>query len=148
MIQQPSDLVHKLRKEHAELGAELEALEGLLAAEEAPDNRRRLREVVDRLLTTLPRHFRFEEQGGYLTEVVARYPTWSTDVEQLRREHGELLSCVEELRDLLERQAEARELAEPVRRLVQEVIAHIHAHERHENRLVQEAFNLDVGSAD
>ena len=85
-----SDLFQKIRQEHQDLGIEIGDLQSLLSQGPGDVERSALVKVLDRLRVTLGRHFRFEEEGGYLTQVVKRFPNWSTDVERLRQEHRTL----------------------------------------------------------
>lgn len=142
------DIARKLRQEHASLGAELSELRALLDRPSGPESRARWLEALDQLVATLSRHFEFEEQGGYMSEVVARFPNWAADVEQLRREHREMLSSIKAIRTAVGQLPESGKPEAELRRQIEEWLAGISAHERHENLLLQEAFNLDMGTAD
>src|SRR5579872_2003110 len=68
--------------------------------EEPPDveSRHWLLAVLDALLETLPREFDLEDDEGYMSEVLARYPSWSGQVERLHRDHESLFTKLTELR--------------------------------------------------
>ena len=116
--------------------------------EEPPDeqNRRWLREVLDALLDTLPREFAMRQEGGYLEEVIDRFPNWCGQVDGLREEKLRLYEKLRECRDHVARQASYAKIADELRRELREWMNSLVAHHRHERRLVQTAFNMEVGA--
>ena len=137
-------LAHHAALEHLLLGDLRELLE------EPPDrqNRRWLLVILDGLLETLPREFLLKEEGGYLAEVLDEYPSWSPQVEQLRRQHGDLYVTLDRLRQRLSSNRPFREVADEVRSELRDWMNCLIAHNRHENRILQTAINLDVGTGD
>lgn len=118
--------------------------------EERPDaeNRRWLMSVLDVLLETLPREFDLEEEDGYMTEVLDRYPSWATQVDRLHRDHDVLFLKLKELRGRIERDAWIAPIANEVRRDLRDWVLKLIAHHRGETRLMQTAMNLEVGTGD
>ena len=118
--------------------------------EETPDeqNRRWLREVLDALLVTIPREFALRQQGGYLAEVVERHPNWESHVNGLRGEKEELYEKLRECRDRVARHVSYARIANELRRDLKDWMNSLVAHHRHERRLVQAAFNMEVGAGD
>mgnify|MGYP002622022752 CR=1 FL=1 len=112
------------------------------------------RDVVDllwRLRDQLAMHFALEDAYGYFDDAIAEAPRLSQQAEQLRRQHDDLFlqicELVEEAEQLLygERAEQNRAtLAASYRSF------HVtfHEHESHENRLILEAFDDDIGVGD
>lgn len=118
--------------------------------EEPPDeqNRRWLREVLDALLDTVPREFALRQEGGYLEEVVQRQPNWCSQVDELLAEKPRLYATLRECRDQIARHASYTAVAAELRRELRDWISALVAHHRHERRLMQTAFNMEVGAGD
>lgn len=123
-------------------------LRDLLEESPGDETRRWLLAVLDTLLETLPREFDLEEEDGYMTEVLERYPSWSAQVERLHRDHEILFSKLKELRGRIERNSWVAPIANEVRRDLRDWILKLIAHRRSETRLVQTAMNLEVGAGD
>jgi hypothetical protein len=90
-------------------------------------------------------HFRFEEVDGYMATVRKREPRLERAIDELANEHGQLLSSLDAL---LEETATAPSLDEAVRAKVSKWINHVRQHEACENHLIQDAFNLEIGTED
>jgi hypothetical protein len=90
-------------------------------------------------------HFRFEEQDGYMDTVRNHEPRLGHSIDELAKEHGQLMN---EMDALLTEAAAASCINEPLRTKVSEWINHVRQHETRENQLVQDAFNLDIGLED
>jgi hypothetical protein len=158
MCNQEADIVSTIHDEHAagHLIADCTALEYILLGdlrdllEEPPDRHttKWLMAVLDELLATLPRELRLRQRGGYLTEVLEQYPSWHVHVERLRQEKHALYGKLLAMRQLLDQHASLAEIAGTVRRDLRAWMASFAAHHRHERRLVQEAFTLEVGVGD
>src|SRR6185295_13617432 len=112
------------------------------------ESRKWLLAILDTLLDTLPREFDLEEVDGYMTEVLERYPSWTTQVERLHRDHDQLFSKLKELRGRIERDIWVAPIANEVRRDLRDWILTLVAHNRGETRLIQTAMNLEVGAGD
>lgn len=83
--------IARLRDEHSFILREMKGI-GEMFLEPDPGRLEELRERLGRLCDLILRHERFEEQ--WMTEALGpeRFP--DTEVESVRREHGEILSCV------------------------------------------------------
>lgn len=127
--------------EHILLGDLRDALE----EPSTPQTARWLAAVLDALLETLPREMELREEGGYLAEVVEQFPNWSDQVDRLRAEHRELYGKLALLRAQLGQDKSYARTADDVREALRDWMHTIIAHHRHERRLVQTAFNLEVG---
>jgi hypothetical protein len=118
--------------------------------EERPDaeSRRWLIAVLEALLETLPKEFDLEDEDGYMSEVLERYPGWINQVDRLHREHDLLFSKLKELRGRIDRDTWVAPFATEVCRDIREWSLKLIAHRRGEKRLVQTAMNLEVGCGD
>lgn len=112
------------------------------------ENRRWLIALLDALIDTLPREFDLEDEDGYMSEVLERFPNWSHQVDRLHRDHAELFAKLKELRGRIERDSWIAPIANEVRRDAREWVRTLVAHNRRETRLVQTAMNLEVGAGD
>lgn len=101
--------------------------------------------VLDALLDTLPRERKLKEQGGYLGNVLEEYPSWSNQVEQLQQQQNALYKKLRILRSSLENEHCFVRAASEVREELRVWMHALEAHHRHERRLVQAAFTVDVG---
>ena len=112
------------------------------------ENRQWLVAVLDALLETLPREFALRHEGGYLSEVLDRFPSWYSQVEQLRDEQRHLYRKLRQLRERIGRELPYFGLAQELRNDLRDWMNHLVSHHRHERRLVQTAFNLEMGVGD
>ncbi len=104
--------------------------------------------VLDALLDTLPREFRLKSEGGYLSEVLEQYPSWSNQIDDLREEHLALYRRLHELRRHLAGENQQQGIEESLQEDLHRWMNRFTAHQRHERRLVQQAFTLEVGVGD
>jgi hypothetical protein len=131
-----ASLLHQLRR--LEEGPEPQTTDstGLLAG--------RLREVQ----ASLRRHYQFEEQGGYMSQVLADAPHLYHAAQQLLAEHGRMSDSL----DSLIATAAALPPETPVPPSLQEQVRQwvllVYGHEARENQLVHQACNQDIGADD
>ncbi len=104
--------------------------------------------VLDALLDTLPRQFALREQGGYLTDVLEQFPTWYQHIDRLHTEQRALYVKLDELRDCIAEREVENCLTETLKEAIHEWMISLEAHHRHERRLVQTAYTLDIGCGD
>jgi hypothetical protein len=90
-------------------------------------------------------HFGYEEENGYMEVVRKREPRLGRDLDELAEEHVQLRT---ELEAILKETAAASSVNETIRAEITRWINHVRAHEARENRLVQNAFNLEIGPED
>jgi len=136
--------VEALGRAHAALLEDLRNLKAAIrpsAGEKVADLRARLRATQ----THVTEHFRFEEQNGYLDAVQKREPRLERTIHQLADEHRQLAHSLELL---LDHAGVSATLDEPLREEVREWIKRVRRHESHENDVIQDAFNLDIGAED
>lgn len=123
-------------------------LRDLLEEPADEENRRWLIVILDALLEAKRREFELQQDGGYLEEVLEQFPNWEPQVDQLHREHRELFFNLRELRERIGLRQSFKEIAEAVRTDLREWMTLLQAHHRHTRRILQSAFNLDVGVGD
>lgn len=135
-----------IRCQHDRLNSLLEAIENRFRHDHEPS--RNLMSLLFALVVHLQTHFEFEESDGYFEELVQRAPRMAAQVDHLLREHSEMLQEVDELvsiaRKDLATKHDTADLAERYAQFRSKVVAH----ERLENKLVQVAYNVDIGTND
>jgi hypothetical protein len=157
---EPVILGHVLA-EHRDLFQLMQSVRSAFAARGAPtpDRRTELLGCLRDLREHLREHFTREEQGGFLEESVNRVPRLSAAVRSILRQHPSLLAELDGVIEALAAEAATvgDETADAARRADQwqradqafELFsAHMAAHERSENTVVQEGYNEDLGLAE
>ena len=133
-----------LERAHAALQKDLRALEAA-GRSDVKNDVNALRARLNKTRAHVVDHFRFEEDSGYMDSVREREPRLERAVEQLAADHRALL---ESLDALIEKVHTAPRLDPTLGAKVTAWIKDIQRHEARENRLVQEAFSLDIGAED
>lgn len=137
-------MAEDLGRAHTALLADLRALSRAirpLSGISVPDLR-------DRLVATrahVAKHFRFEEQNGYLEAARKREPRLAHAIQQLAEEHRQLTQSLEALIGKTEATAEP---GAPLREEIHKWIGHVRQHEIRENNLIQDVFTQDIGAED
>jgi hypothetical protein len=138
------NLAEALGRAHDILLADLRKLEQAIRPARGDD----LTELRKRLEATgshIARHFRYEEENGYMPAVRKLQPRLERAAQQLVEEHAQLTESLE----ALIREAHALpEVNETFCQKVREWVRSLRRHEGRENELVQDAFNLDIGAED
>jgi hypothetical protein len=143
----PASFEASLGEQHASLGQELRRLEGVLELP-APEQ---TKEMFRRLAWTqvkLRDHFAFEEQGGYLSVVLERFPNRHREVQELLAEHRQLAEALAALRDVAEKTVPASPLAPALLQQIKDWIDKVRHHEARENGLVHDSCNQDIFAED
>ena len=144
MNRSTAPLADDMREAHVELVCGLVGLKSSVVPPSRPkvaDVRARLGAVEE----LLSRHFLLEEQGGYMDVVRQRHPRLEHSVQRLAAEHAELLRSLAELK-----QATAGETRFNTRlgAAIAVWVDSVRWHEDRENRLIEDAFDLDLGPGD
>jgi hypothetical protein len=137
-------VAESLSKAHAALLADLRELEQAVhpsSGESLAELRARLGEVR----ADITKHFRFEEQNGYMDVVRKREPRLERNIQQLADEHRLLAGTLD---GLVRKSGAVSKLGETLRQEVRAWIERVRQHEARENDLIQDAFNLDIGTED
>ncbi len=90
-------------------------------------------------------HFRHEEKNGYMDEVRQGEPRLDRAIQQLAEEHCLLTQSLEALLGIART---ATSLDDTLREEIRRWIEHVRQHEFRENDLIQDAFDLDIGTKD
>jgi len=93
-------------------------------------------------------HFTQEERGGFLEEAVARMPRLGTAVTALVVQHPALLAELDKIIASLPSSMESAAAWQQAGQAFAGFAAHMMAHERSENAVVQEGYNEDLGLVD
>jgi hypothetical protein len=104
--------------------------------------------ILDALLETLPTQFSLKEEGGYMTDVLEDFPSWGSQVESLRCEHGPLCEQLSDLRDRVASGSQYKQVAETVRAELADWMNCLQNHDQKECSLFLNAANLEVGVGD
>jgi hypothetical protein len=144
MRKHESHFAESLGRAHGALLKDLRALQEA-ACSASNRNPELLRSRLEATRRHIVEHFRFEEQDGYMDTVRHREPRLGHSIDELAKEHGQLLN---EMDVLLTEVAVASTINESLSMKVSEWINHVRQHETRENHLVQDAFNLDIGLED
>lgn len=135
----------KVLEDHRALKALLQQIESALAGQTAT-----IAEVGDllaRLGDDLVKHFALEEDGGYFSEAMLRAPQLLAKANELVAQHPKMCTLARDLVDLGPVQ-KSDDWWQETRRRFQAFKAELLKHERHEDQLIQEAYNQDLGSHD
>jgi len=105
--------------------------------------------VFEDFRASLQRHFEFEEEGGYMQQVLDRRPHHKTKVDMLQREHREIRVVLDRLESEL-----ATDLTDDLPRCDDfkkdfvDLMTRFGRHEQAERELVMEVFWLEGGVSD
>lgn len=111
----------------------------------------RLAEMLVQLRNQLAIHFSLEEAYGYFDEPMSAAPHLCSQADLLRQQHEELFDLLRGIAECASRVADDQSQLAESTRLVSEYLQfheQLQAHETHENALIQEAFNEDIGVGD
>lgn len=133
-----------LLEAHRELMGLLIALKNVIRSYQ-PSALNEVRRQLRTVQAKVTEHFRYEEVGGYFSEVLAVDPNAEHVVKELHRQHGELGDALCEIVTLLEREPT---LSSEVVQKIESWMDALRHHEASENKLVQETFNLQRGGGD
>jgi hypothetical protein len=145
MLHIASSFAAELHQEHVLLFGQLAMLE----EKAEPGSTDRMGQLVVRLIEareSLQRHFHFEEQGGYMSQVLADAPHLSHAAHDLFEEHGRLSDNLDSLITLVGGISPETFVAPTLQGQVRELVRLVRGHEARENRLIQQACNQDLGS--
>lgn len=136
----------QVKSEHAEL---IELMK-LLRAEFNSDIRDpgTVNRLVGNLYEHIVAHFAHEERGGYLCEALERAPRLTEQAKQLLAQHETLNELLGELRNVAQRREDSELWWQALRDTFNQFSRELLRHEAAEDKLLQDAFNQDMGTAD
>jgi len=153
MVSQESDIARQVIEEHEELNQNIGELKITIlekvSTKDFPDWRIQFIGKLQDLKQKLTSHFEFEEQGGFMTEVIEEAPQLLNQVKELEIEHKQILAnldgVVKDFKTLsVKDDLELQDILNRVSRIMNE----LHHHEMAENELLQSAFYREHGSPD
>jgi len=135
-----------IRRQHQQLHSLMEAISNRFEYEKKPS--RNLVSLLNALAVHLQMHFEFEESDGYFSSLSSTTPRLTSTVEKLLREHEEMREKMDALvamaRDDFAAARDTTHLAEQFS-LFRDQLSH---HEHEENKLIQDVYNVDIGTKD
>lgn len=136
-----------LLAEHRDLFNLMRSVRSAFAAtgSPTPEHRADVLASLHDLRAHLADHFAQEEQGGYLEEAVTRVPRLSKATRSILAQHPTLLAELDRLIADLDAVANAAQSWRRAEDDFEAFAAHMAAHERCENEVVQEGYNEDLG---
>ncbi len=126
----------------------LDDLKEMLAEDVSEDDRRWSLSIMEKVVEYLQEQFDIEERDGYLHEVLDQFPNWHPQVKHLQQEHRHLHRQFVEIRDRLESTPVDSAMSQEMRRQLGDWIDSFRQHQERENRLLQDAFTIDLGVGD
>jgi hemerythrin len=135
-----------MKAEHRELGIILGDIRDEVSAQTR--SKTKLENLIGRLRELVEAHFSHEERGGYLKEALERAPRFIVQAAVLQDQHETLLEEVEKLRLLVHSGIESPAWWNRVESDFRAFAGRFMNHEQDENKIVQEAFTVDIGAAD
>ena len=144
--QSDHEFVEAMKSEHRELGSALANVRAEVASESR--KKKTLEDLVTQLRELIEAHFAHEEFGGYLKEALDKAPRFTVQAAALQDQHEDLLEDIEKLRILVHSGVESPVWWSRVEADFRAFAARLLNHEHAENRIVQEAFTVDIGTAD
>lgn len=119
----------RIRHQHEELMRLTERLHGAVAGD---FDWQMIDGEVAMIEKVLSQHFHIEEQGGYMSHVLAAAPNEEANIRRLRGNHDELWMTLQQIRKDLSAQAERVQLRDDVLSWIEK----LHRHEEAENLLL------------
>ena len=104
--------------------------------------------LIDELKVHVLQHFEHEEHEGLFQQITARAPRLEPEATLLQQQHDTLRASLEEIAAPLSRQSWKPQDMQDVAQGFQTFAEQFKQHEEGENRLLQEAYDRDVGSKD
>ncbi len=153
MVSQKSDIARQVIEEHEELNQNIGELKITIlekvSTRDFPDWRIQFIGKLQDLKQKLTSHFEFEEQGGFMAEVIDEAPQLLNQVKELEIEHKQILAnldgVVKDFKKLgIKDDLELQDILNRVSRIMNE----LHHHEITENELLQSAFYREHGIPD
>lgn len=131
---------------HQELKALLERIDQVLAARSSgiEEACHLLAQLGDQLV----KHFALEEREGYFEEAVLHAPQLVAKVNRLLAQHPKMCTQAQSLVAEATTRSGHQDWWDTTRTLFLSFREELLRHERAEDRLLQEAYNLDIGSHD
>lgn len=123
-------------------------LSDVLEEPASTENKKWILALVDTLLETLPVEYRLRDVQGLYDEVLQEHPTWDSAVMRIRQEQKTLASQLRILKDSLDHCENFRASARVLKHEIMVWMNRLVQFNQKEKRLLQEAYNIEVGVGD
>jgi hypothetical protein len=143
-----TDTIDALERHNDLLGLLMDELRDLLEGASDFENRKPIQTTLDALLVNLRQQFELEEKGGYLEDVLDRYPNWHPQVVHLRQQHALLRQQLCEARKRIATLSPGEPLGQEVQRQLVDWMNTYDEHRHRETALIQDAFALETGAGE
>jgi hypothetical protein len=148
--------MQQVLEEHRQLEASITAMRAFLeqprpeiGEQDARDWSARLSRDLVELHHLLVRHFRYEEDGGMMTDLSEKHPRADRWVDDLVDEHRELLHEIRSITEAVMFYEEGRQPENPaIRRRLNELFDRLHKHDQTETELIQRLEYEELGSSE
>jgi len=135
-----------LQHEHAELGKALASIGRVLTV---PHRKKaEMEDLIGQLADHVETHFHHEEDGGYFSAALKKSPRLTDQANILLEQHTALAEQIQKLRMLARSGVETDGWWKLLEEQFADFKARLLEHERKENELLQDAFGVDIGTAD
>jgi iron-sulfur cluster repair protein YtfE (RIC family) len=153
MVSQKSDIARQVIEEHEELNQNIGELKITIlekvSTKDFPDWRIQFIGKLQDLKQKLTSHFEFEEQGGFMAEVIDEAPQLLNQVKELEIEHKQILASLDDVvKDFKKLDVKDDLELQDIFNRVSRIMNKLHHHEMTENELLQSAFYREHGSPD
>ena len=102
--------------------------------------------LIDELKTHVLQHFAHEENEGLFKQIVSKAPRLEPEAAILRQQHNDLAAALDGISDQLTTESPQSAIPVGLKADFHDFAAQFMEHEEGENRLLQEAYDRDVGS--
>lgn len=135
----------ELQQEHVSL---LDLLTDLDNMTEPGERVKKLLRCLWEMQLGLRRHFHFEEQGGYMSQILDDAPHLHHAAQALLAEHGRIAGDLEALITSIACLRPEDHVTASLQAQLRQWVQLVRDHETRENRLTQQACNQDIGADD
>ena len=136
----------EILREHQMMRSLLQQTSALLASR--ADSLQPVVRLLQQLNEHAVKHFAHEEEGGYFQEAIAAAPRLANRAEQLEQQHPALAAALAGLLAQAEEGDGSEQCWQALTYRFEDLAQRLRQHEANENKLVQEAFNTDIGAED
>jgi hypothetical protein len=140
-----TDTIDALKRHNDFLGLLMDELRDLLEGASDFENRKPILTTLDALLANLRQQFELEEKGGYLEDVLDRYPNWHPQVVHLRQQHALLRQQLCVARNRIATLSPDAPVGHEIERQLVDWMNTYGEHRHRGTALIQDAFALETG---
>lgn len=123
-------------------------LSDVLEEPASDENKKWILALVDTLLDTLPAEYRLRDVQGFYEDVLHEHPSWDSAVLRIRQEQRTLVSELKSLKASLDCCKNFKASADSLKQELMLWMNHLIQFNQREKRLLQDAYNIEVGVGD